>query len=150
MENKHMPDLHTDSKETDLESAATNEFPTEVEEALESIPEEQKKIIEEHLFSFMQMRSVSSPETEVMKKLTSEHITSYMDIMHDDMQNKYIEKRHNKIFSIIVLCLTMAFIITIVIILKSNPDIMEKVLYSAGGLIAGAIGGYGLGRKKTD
>lgn len=35
-------------------------------------------------------------------------------------------------------------------LLKDNPDIMEKVIYAAGGLIAGPVGGYGIGKNKTE
>jgi len=42
----------------------------EVEAALENIPPKDRRVIEQHMFSMIQMRSsVSSPETAVMKKL---------------------------------------------------------------------------------
>lgn len=42
----------------------------EVEAALENIPAKDRRVIEQHMFSMIQMRSsVSSPETAVMKKL---------------------------------------------------------------------------------
>lgn len=41
----------------------------EVEAALENIPAKDRRVIEQHMFSMIQMRSsVSSPETAVMKK----------------------------------------------------------------------------------
>lgn len=150
MENKHTNEIDSPIIDSNAEIAATEELPDEVAEALKDIPEAQKRTIEEHMFSFMQMRSsVSSPETEVMKKLTSEHLTTYMDIMREDMHKGYEEKKHNRIISVIVLTLIMVFIIAVIIILKSNPDVMEKVIYAAGGLIAGSIGGYGLGKRKS-
>lgn len=44
----------------------------------------------------------------------------------------------------------MLFIIVIIIFLKDTPDVMEKIIYTAGGLIAGALGGYGFGKTKKD
>lgn len=41
-------------------------------------------------------------------------------------------------------------IVGIVILLKDKADIVEKVLYAMGGLIIGAIGGYGFGKNKGD
>lgn len=42
----------------------------EVEAALENIPAKDRRVIEQHMFSMIQMRSsVSSPETAVIKKL---------------------------------------------------------------------------------
>lgn len=150
MENKQSSELDHSAFNPDNEISATEELPDEVTKALESVPEDKKKIIEEQMFSFMQMgSSISSPETEVMKKLTSEHLTVYMDIMREDMQNRYAERKHNKVFAIVALILLMAFVIGIIILLKSNPNVMEKVIYAAGGLIAGALGGYGFGKRKS-
>lgn len=149
MENKQPSEIKSAIIDPSAEIAATEELPDEVAEALKDVPEAQKRTIEEHMISFMQMRSVSSPETEAMKKITSEHITSYMDIMHEDMRKGYEEKKHNKIFVTIALVLVMIFIIVIIILLKSTPDIMEKVIYTAGGFITGIIGGYGLGKRKS-
>lgn len=44
----------------------------------------------------------------------------------------------------------MAFIVVIILLLKDIPDIMEKIIYTIGGLAAGAIGGYGFGKFKND
>ena len=46
----------------------------ELEDVLESVPPEHRKVIERMIISSsIQMRSISSPETVVMKKLTPEH-----------------------------------------------------------------------------
>lgn len=44
----------------------------------------------------------------------------------------------------------MVFFIIIIVLLKDSPDVMEKVLYAVGGVIAGAFGGYGLGQRKRE
>ena len=44
----------------------------------------------------------------------------------------------------------MLFVIALVILLKDNPDVLEKVIYAGGGLIAGAFGGYGYGKNKRE
>ena len=47
----------------------------ELEDVLESVPPEHRKVIERMMISSsIQMRSISSPETAVMKKLTPDHI----------------------------------------------------------------------------
>ena len=50
----------------------------------------------------------------------------------------------------VILLIVVAFIIILISMLKDKPDIMEKVLYASGGLIAGALGGYGFGKSKRD
>lgn len=46
--------------------------------------------------------------------------------------------------------LFMIFIVILVNLLIDKPDILEKVLYTMGGLIVGAFGGYGFGKTKKD
>ena len=42
----------------------------------------------------------------------------------------------------------MIFLVVVIVLLKDKPNIMEKMIYAAGGLIAGAVGGFGYGYKK--
>ena len=44
----------------------------------------------------------------------------------------------------------MVFIVVLVFLLSDKPDVLEKVLYTLGGLIVGAFGGYGFGKTKKD
>ncbi len=124
---------------------------SELEEVLESVPPEHRKIIEKMIISSsVQMRSIVSPETDVMKKLTPEHISKYLDGAELEMKNSYSEKFHKKVFSVLSMTIIMIFLIVIIVLLKDNPDIMEKVIYAVGGVIAGAFGGYGFGKNKND
>lgn len=123
----------------------------EVEAALENIPAKDRRVIEQHMFSMIQMRSsVSSPETAVMKKITEEHISKYLDGAELEMKNSYAEKLQKKVFTFLTMLIAMIFFIVIIVLLKDKPDIMEKVLYAVGGVIAGAFGGYGLGKKQSN
>lgn len=123
----------------------------EVEAALENIPAKDRRVIEQHMFSMIQMRSsVSSPETAVMKKITEEHISKYLDGAELEMKNSYAEKFQKKVFTFLTMLIAMIFFIVIIVLLKDKPDIMEKELYAVGGVIAGAFGGYGLGKKQSN
>lgn len=121
-----------------------------IDEVLENVPEEQRKVIERMMISSVQMRSVASPETAVMKKITSEHITKYLEGAEQDMKNSYAEKLQKKIFVFLTMLVAMIFFIAVIVLLKDIPDVMEKVLYAVGGVVAGAFGGYGLGKKQSD
>lgn len=144
MTEKEVPDnckeINTD--ESSVENA-------EIEEALESVPPEHRKVIERMMISSsVQMRSIVSPETAVMKKITEEHISQYLDGAEQEMKNSYKEKFHKKVFTFLSMIIAMIFFIIIIVLLKDVPDIMEKVIYTVGGVIAGAFGGYGLGKNQ--
>lgn len=122
----------------------------ELEDVLESVTPEHRKVIERMMISSsIQMRSISSPETAVMKKITPDHISKYLDGAELEMKNSYQEKFHRKIFIFTTMVVAMIFFIVLVILLKDNPDVMEKVIYTAGGIVAGAFGGYGFGRNRN-
>lgn len=123
----------------------------ELEDVLESVPPKHRKVIERMMISSsIQMRSISSPETEVMKKLTPDHISKYLDGAELEMKNSYAEKLHRKIFTFSTMIVAMIFFIFLIILLKDNPDIMEKVIYTVGGVVVGAFGGYGFGKNRND
>lgn len=123
----------------------------ELEDVLESVPPEHRKVIERMMISSsIQMRSISSPETAVMKKLTPDNISKYLDGAELEMKNSYAEKFHRKIFTFLTMLVAMAFFILLVILLKDNPDIMEKIIYIVGGVVIGAFGGYGFGKNRND
>ena len=100
--------------------------------------------------SSVQMRSIVSPETAVMKKITTEHISQYLNGAEQEMKNSYAEKFHKKVFTFLSMIVAMIFFVIIIILLKEIPDVMEKVIYAVGGVIAGAFGGYGLGKNQRD
>lgn len=118
-------------------------------EVLDGVPEEERKVIEKRMVSMFQMGGSFSPESAISKKITEEHITQYLDGAREDMRNSYSEKKQGKIFLFLSLLLSMVFFIAVIVILKDQPDIMEKIIYTLGGLIAGAFGGYGFGKKKS-
>ncbi len=123
----------------------------ELEDVLESVPPEHRKVIERMMISSsIQMRSISSPETAVMKKLTPDHISKYLDGAELEMKNSYAEKFHRKVFTFLTMIVAMIFFILLVILLKDTPDVMEKIIYIVGGVVIGAFGGYGFGKNRND
>lgn len=123
----------------------------ELEDVLENVSPEQRKLIERIIISSsIQMRSISSPETVVMKKLTADHISKYLDATELEMKNNYVEKFHRKVFIFLTMIVAMIFFIFLVIFLKDMPDIMEKVIYTTGGVVLGAFGGYGFGKNRSE
>ena len=118
---------------------------------LSMLPPEQRKIIERMMISSsVQMRSITSPETTVMKKLTSDHISKYLEGAELEMKNSYAEKLHRKIFTFLTMIVAMIFLVILVVLLKDTPDVMEKIIYIVGGVVIGAFGGYGFGKNRSD
>ena len=148
-ENREQNDKETQSLENvdkdNLEEA-------ELEDVLESVPPEHRKVIERMIISSsVQMRrSLPSPETAVMKKLTPDHISKYLDGAELEMKNSYAEKFHRKVFTFLTMIVAMVFFIFLVILLKDNPDVMEKIIYTVGGVVVGAFCGYGFGKNRND
>lgn len=146
MEEKHQ--LMNDDNNTKIDDAETEN--AEIEEVLESVPPEHRKVIERLMISSVQMRGVVAPETAVMKKITEEHISKYLDGAEQEMNNSYKEKFHKKIFAFLTMIVAMIFFIVIIVLLKDKPDVMEKVIYTVGGVVVGAFGGYGVGKNQRE
>ena len=60
----------------------------------------------------------------------------------------YIGKSHKKVFTFLTIVVAMIFFVIIILLLEDKPEIMEKIIYTLGGVIAGAFGGYGFGYGK--
>ncbi len=121
-----------------------------LEEILEEIPEKHRKTIERTMIASSVMMGGFSSENAIMKKLSEDHITEYLKGSREEMQNTFAEKKQNKIFVFFTLLLSLTFFCIIIVLLKENPDVMEKIIYAIIGLVAGAFGGYGVGRNKNE
>lgn len=120
-----------------------------IEALIEHLPEDKQKLIIQETFGMMGIGRYN-PENELAKKINETHITDYLDGAREQMQNDYKEKHEKKIFTVVLVALALAFFTTIIVLLKDNPDVLEKIIYSVGGVIVGAFGGYGFGRQKRD
>lgn len=123
-----------------------------IDDVVQKVPEEDRHEVRRMMSLTMQMGRVmsSSPEMELMKNMTSQNIDKFLDGQQAAMQYQFKEGREGKIFLGAMALLFMVFIVVLIFLLKDKPDILEKVLYSMGGLIVGAFGGYGFGKSKKD
>lgn len=133
--------------ETDVE---VSDMPEMFSEILEGVPPEQRKHVSQMMVSAVQMGSIGNPSSVISKKLTEEHISEYLAGSREEMQKSYQEKRDRKIFSFLIALLGVAFILVLIVLLKDKPEILEKIVYTVGGIIAGAFGGYGYGKTRED
>lgn len=135
-------------RKSELEDFSDDVLPREVSEAIDSIPDKEQAAVAKSFF-MMQIRATSlNPNNAIAKKITSDHITKYLDDSATAMKEEYKERRDTKIFQGFALVVLVAFLIVVIVLLKSTPELMEKVICTVGGLLAGVLGGYGYGFKK--
>ena len=126
------------------------EVPEEMKDVLESIPQEARRTVKQMVGMSMQMGGVISPQLELMKKMTTENVTEFLQGQREAANNQFRESRDNKIFLAFIVVVVLIFVTVLVILLKEKPDILENVLYTLGGLVAGLLGGYGYGKTKRE
>lgn len=139
-------DKPQEHKTTEHGEDASNKYvPDDMESLIDNYPPE---IIKQSLTiaSIMQ----NSPESSISEKITEEHIGKYLDSSHRNMELSYQDKNKQRIFTLLITLMLIGLIISIMIIFKSNPEMVEKILYAIGGFLAGSAGGYGYGRSKSD
>lgn len=138
-----------DKKEL-IETENNDETREKIDDMIGNVSEEDRSVIEKMMISSVQMRGMISSENEVSKKITEEHITQYLEGSRADMEHSYDEKKQRKIFYFLIMTFAMIFFIVVIVLLKDVPEVMEKIIYTVGGLVAGAFGGYGVGRNRND
>lgn len=135
------------SERVQTESNEGEKMPSELGEILNSIPEKDRSTIK-MLVQSTEMMGQLRGESSISKKITGEHISSYLLASNENMKLGYKERRENKIFTFLLVLIALVFFVVLIILLKDNPSLLEKIVYAVVGLVAGAFGGYGFGRHK--
>ncbi len=135
------------------EEKRQNELETDTEQDIEQmmndIPEDVKSEIMDSIMSVHKTQSMAFPaEALIMSKINEEHISEYLAASRENMQNSYAEKKQNKIFRGFMILVAMLFVVLVILLLRTQPVIMEKIIYIILGFLGGAAGGYGVGRNK--
>ena len=88
-------------------------------------------------------------------RMNAEHVTQKLEIDRQTEDHRFQKAKleHNKniidrLFSFLAVLVVAGLIATILVLFRDNPEMVEKILVAVGGLIAGAIGGYGFGKSK--
>ena len=116
-------------------------------EILENIPEDQKEFVEQSMMmaTFMQ----NAPESAISKKLTEEHISTYLKVSGEDMRLSHKGETQNRILLFAIILIMAVLFCFVVLIFRDSPDVLEKILFTSGGVIIGAIGGFGFGKSRN-
>ena len=126
----------------------TNELQKDHDVDIIDSESEEHELIE--MSQVMATLSQISSGTDFSDKITTEHITRYLDGAEKNMTLAFEEKKHSKYFILALAIIVSIVFIILVVILKDKPDVLEKLIYSVGGLFTGFAGGYGLGKKRED
>lgn len=131
--------------------AETNDEDTKTSEddisGLLELPREERRMIRSVMAS-VQMIQRTGTDTAVASKITEEHITQYLNGARENMQLEHRDKHQLRITTLIAMALIGLFLVVVILLLKDNPDVMEKIIYAVGGVLIGAVGGFGIGRYK--
>ena len=122
----------------------------EIAEVLESLPKEKRELLEPMIFSYTSMISRVSPEIEIAKKITDQHITKILEARDKSLELEYTDNKNKRRYSFAASVLACVVVLIIILLLKDNPDVMEKVIIGLGGVITGALGGYGYKSSKDN
>lgn len=139
-----------EDKTLETEKDTSDTIEQELDAILDGISKEDRHAVRRVMGMSMQMGGVISPQLELMKKMTPDHISEFLQGQREATKFQFKENRENKIFFCIILIIALAFVILVIQLLKDTPDIMEKVLYTAGGFVVGVIGGYGFGKTRNN
>jgi hypothetical protein len=119
-------------------------------EVLDSLPELDKAAVQ--YFLLMQGQNKS-----LVERMNPEHVTLALENEKQAELHNYqkaeLEHKDNNSNRIFLLALALAIvglIVTILVLFRDRPEMVEKILYAAGGLLAGAVGGYGYGKSKRE
>lgn len=126
-------------------------IPQEVAEVLSDLPEPKRKEVTRIMMAGFSMISRTSPEGEIAKKITPDHISSMLNAQEKGMDYTYKENQHRMIFLVVILFLVLAAIILVIYLLKdNNAEAMTQILTALISATLGAAGGYGIGSRKRD
>ena len=136
----------------DIATASDHDgIPAEVAEVLSELPEPQRKEVTRMMTAGFSMVSRTSPEGEIAKKITPEHISSMLNTQEKSMDYAYKENQHRMVFFAVILLIIIAAIIVIIVLLRdNNSEAMTQILTALISAALGAAGGYGIGVKKRN
>lgn len=130
------------------EHGGENVLPSEFSEILEGVPEVQKRQITRVMEAQFSMISRVSPEMEVSKKITSDHITTMLDNQSKAMDLQHKDQWQKMVFYGVVVFFLLVAVFGIIYLLKDTPDTMERILTVIVTAVITGLGGYGIGYKK--
>lgn len=130
-------------------TAANEGIPEEVVEMIDNLPQEHRDTMRSVISTTFACMTRTSPEGEIARKITSEHIGAMIDAQKQAMQYSHEDNSKAQRNRLIYAGMGCAFVLLIILLLKDQPTIMLDVLKIGGSAIIGLLGGYGIGVNKA-
>ena len=91
-----------------------------------------------------------SSRSRFLEKVTGEHITEMLSIQRESLKTDQADRGEGRKHQRSILITVSLFVLILVgmLIFSGNSQLTERVLIALTSLIAGAVGGYGLGRSR--
>ncbi|MDQ7012970.1 MAG: hypothetical protein Q9O74_03630 [Planctomycetota bacterium] len=101
--------------------------------------------------------TMGPPTNPIMNKINEDHISKALELASQAVDNNYkLDSREvdikgsNRWFALAVFGTSLIVVLVLVMVLQDKPEVLLPTLTGLFGLAAGAIGGYGYGKSKTD
>jgi len=114
-------------------------------EFLDGIPKEVRRVIQSTT-SFMGM--TGSRESSIEKKITPEHIDKMLDNERIGMQLQAKDEKNHRYFLFGIVLVLAVLAVFVLILFRSQPEMISQIVIPMITGIVGAAGGYGYGKSK--
>jgi len=118
-------------------------------EMLDSLPEFDKAAVQYFLLMQGQNKSLverMNPE-HVTQALENERLAELHNYQKTELEHKEITRKHLLLFilTIVALMVLVTLLMVVLFVYKESPEFVEKLIYTIGGAIIGALGGGAAG-----
>lgn len=139
--------MHDSTAETPRKTQHTE---ADTESNAESVPEFMSSAPKEVQRLFAAVASYGPSPNPLMKKVNEQHIDKILENKAQETRLEFQKHKHNSYFAIILVSILLAFLVFCIVFLQNNPELLKMLISGILGLVAGAIGGYGIGRSRKD
>lgn len=84
----------------------------------------------------------------IAKVIDKELASKIIDNTENERIREDDQKRSQRKFVFATTIIVLVFVVVLVLLLQASPDLLKEVLAFLGGLVAGALGGYGAARLR--
>lgn len=123
-------------------------LPPEVAEVINTMPEEHREQVRHMWGMHMSMTTRTSPQMEMMKKLTPETLDKMIENEGKEAEMEYRDRNGARWATLIMILIGALFLLGMIYLLKEDTEVLKEIVVPFVTLIAGALGGYGFGYSK--
>ena len=115
----------------------------------EDAPPEVRRILERSYESITMMSGMMGPrESAVEKQVRPEHIPQFIGLKEKEAELAHKDSKSNRYFQLAIVLVIAVLVGLVLFLYRDQPEMVQKIIIPAITFIAGAGGGYGLGKSK--